>query len=116
MIIKINYKTSYKFTSHVPRLVQSLNIYPTECKNQKLIDCDIKASQGKLEENPVDALGHKTFNIYIKNLIDKVENVGQYRVIWDATNQMGEQVSAGMYFYTIHSGTFVETNKMILIK
>ena len=65
MIIKINYKTSYKFTSHVPRLVQSLNIYPTECKNQKLIDCDIKASQGKLEENPVDALGHKTFKIYI---------------------------------------------------
>ena len=68
MIIKINYKTSYKYTSHVPRLVQSLNIYPTECKNQKVIDCDIKASQGKLEESPVDALGHKTFNIYIKNL------------------------------------------------
>ena len=65
MIIKINYKTTYKFTSHVPRLVQSLNIYPTECKNQKLIDCDIKASQGKLEENPVDALGHKTFNIAV---------------------------------------------------
>ena len=68
MIIKINYKTSYTFTSHVPRLVQSLNIYPTECKNQKVIDCEIKASQGKLEESPVDALGHKTFNIYIKNL------------------------------------------------
>jgi hypothetical protein len=68
MIIKINYKTSYKYTSHVPRLVQSLNIYPTECKNQKVVDCEIKASQGKLEESPVDALGHKTFNIYIKNL------------------------------------------------
>ena len=68
MIIKINYKTSYRYTSHVPRLVQSLNIYPTECKNQKVIDCDIKASQGKLEENPIDALGNKTFNIYIKNL------------------------------------------------
>ena len=49
MIIEINYKTSYEFTSRVPRLVQCLNIYPTECKNQKVIDCDIKASQGKLE-------------------------------------------------------------------
>ena len=68
MIIEINYKTSYEFTSRVPRLVQCLNIYPTECKNQKVIDCDINASKGKLEENPVDALGHKTFNIYIKNL------------------------------------------------
>ena len=68
MIIKIKYKTSYKYTSHVPRLVQSLNIYPTECKNQKVIDCHIKASQGTLQESPVDALGHKTFNIYIKNL------------------------------------------------
>ena len=68
MIIKINYKTSYEFTSRVPRLVQSLNIYPTECKNQKVIDCDIRVSVGKLVENSVDALGHKTFNIYIKNL------------------------------------------------
>ena len=68
MIIDINYKTSYEFTSRVPRLVQCLNIYPTECKNQKVIDCNITASQGKLEENPEDALGHKTFNIYIKNL------------------------------------------------
>ena len=68
MIIKINYKTSYRYTSHVPRLVHSLNIYPTECKNQQVIDCDIKASQGKLEETPIDALGNKTMNIYIKNL------------------------------------------------
>ena len=67
MIIEINYKTSYKFTSRVPRLVQSLNLYPTECKNQKVIDFNINASQGMLEENPVYALGHKTFNIYIKN-------------------------------------------------
>ncbi len=68
MIIRINYKTSYEFSSYVPRLVQSLNIYPTECKNQKIINCKITSSHGNLEENPIDALGHKTFNIFIKNL------------------------------------------------
>jgi hypothetical protein len=35
---------------------------------------------------------------------------------WDATNDLGEPVSAGVYIYTIEAGTFRQTRKMILLK
>ena len=68
MIINISYETSYSFSSKVPRLVQSIMLYPTECNNQKVINCDIHTSKGELIEVPRDALGHKLFNIYNKNI------------------------------------------------
>jgi flagellar hook assembly protein FlgD len=35
---------------------------------------------------------------------------------WDATNDAGESVSAGLYFYTFQAGEFNKTNKMLLVK
>ena len=40
-----------------------------------------------------------------------------YRTItWDATNDVGQSVSAGMYIYTIQAGDFRQTKKVILLK
>ena len=68
MKININYETTYFFSSNVPRLVQSVMLHPTECTNQKVISCDIATSKGELIEVPKDALGHKLYNIYNKNI------------------------------------------------
>ena len=68
MKININYETTYFFSSNVPRLVQSVMLHPTECSNQKIISCDISTSKGELIEVPKDALGHKLYNIYNKNI------------------------------------------------
>ncbi|SVE41134.1 uncharacterized protein METZ01_LOCUS493988, partial [marine metagenome] len=35
---------------------------------------------------------------------------------WDATNDAGEPVSAGVYLYTIQAGDFRHTKNMILLK
>ena len=37
MILNIKHQTTYNFYSSVPRLVQSLKLYPSNCKNQKVI-------------------------------------------------------------------------------
>ena len=37
-------------------------------------------------------------------------------VQWDATNNQGEPVSAGVYLYKIQAGDFSQTKKMILLK
>ena len=33
---------------------------------------------------------------------------------WDGTNEAGESVSSGLYFYVIKSGNFNATRKMII--
>jgi flagellar hook assembly protein FlgD len=35
---------------------------------------------------------------------------------WDATNNQGERVSAGVYLYKIEAGEFRQTKKMVLLK
>ena len=37
-------------------------------------------------------------------------------VYWDGTNEVGESVASGVYFYTLTAGTFTATRKMLIIK
>ena len=67
MILEVEYKTSYHFSSEVPMLIQQIKLYPTECKNQKILKWSIDALEGELSEVFTDALGHKIQNIYINN-------------------------------------------------
>ena len=43
-------------------------------------------------------------------------NPGFHYITWDATNDLGSQVSAGVYLYQIQTNEFVQTKKMILLK
>ena len=52
----------------------------------------------------------------IKMLVNEVKNAGFYSTRWGAINDNGQPVSAGVYFYKIQAGNFVDTKKMILIK
>ena len=52
----------------------------------------------------------------VKILINTNENSGFKSVIWDGTNDNGEIVSGGMYFYSIKANNFSQTSKMILLK
>jgi len=52
----------------------------------------------------------------INNLVNKNQNSGHKSVIWNATNNQGQPISAGVYFYRIEAGDFRQTKKMILLK
>ena len=52
----------------------------------------------------------------IKSLVNKKQIAGFRSIQWDATNNSGQPVSAGMYIYTIQAGEFRQTKKMILLK
>ncbi len=71
MIVDIKHQTIYNFETNVPRLVQSLKLHPSICKNQKVLHWKISASHGILEESYIDSLGHKVINIYSNNLFGK---------------------------------------------
>ncbi|MFQ6105310.1 MAG: M28 family peptidase [Candidatus Glassbacteria bacterium] len=52
----------------------------------------------------------------VRNLVDGELTPGRYQVSWDGKNGEGREVSSGIYFYRIVSGSFVSTRKMILVK
>ena len=52
----------------------------------------------------------------IKTIERALMNPGYHSIIWNATNDFGSQVSAGMYFYQLRTNEFVKTKKMILLK
>ena len=41
---------------------------------------------------------------------------GYHSVTWDATNDLGQQVGAGVYLYQLQAKDFVKTRKMVLLK
>jgi len=40
----------------------------------------------------------------VKTLINQTQDAGYRSIIWDATNNQGQPVSAGLYLYTIEAG------------
>jgi len=54
--------------------------------------------------------------MHVKQLINHDRNAGYHSIQWNATNDQGEPVSAGVYLYKIQAGDFVDTKKMILLK
>jgi hypothetical protein len=52
----------------------------------------------------------------VKTLINGSQAAGYRTIQWNATNNIGQPVSAGVYLYTIQAGEFRQTKKMVLLK
>ena len=65
---------------------------------------------------------HVSINIYdltgkrVKSLVNTNQDAGYRSINWNATSDLGQPVSAGMYIYTIQTGEFRQTKKMVLLK
>ena len=79
--------------------------------------------------NPVTTLrynlpenGHVNIIIYdmlgreVKTMINQTHDAGYKSIQWNATNNHGEPVSAGVYLYKIQAGEYTSTKKMVLLK
>ena len=52
----------------------------------------------------------------IKTLINSMQAAGYRSIQWNATNDAGSPMSAGIYSYMIQAGEFRQTKKMVLLK
>ena len=52
----------------------------------------------------------------VNNLVNENQSAGYKSLQWNATNNVGHPISAGVYIYTIRAGSFTQTKKMILLK
>ena len=52
----------------------------------------------------------------VKTLINEEQTAGYRSLQWNAANDAGSPVSAGIYLYMIQSGAYRQTKKMVLLK
>lgn len=52
----------------------------------------------------------------VRTLAEGKHEAGRYQIVWNATNDIGESLSSGMYIYRIQAGDFVSVKKLVLMK
>lgn len=53
----------------------------------------------------------------VVRVLDRSERpAGQHRIVWDGTNEAGQRVASGLYFFRLNSGSFSAVRRMALIK
>jgi len=68
-----------------------------------------KAGQVRLEI--YNALGRK-----IRTLVEGPQQAGTYRVVWDGTDDSGNQMPSGIYLYRLTLDQIVNTRRMVLVR
>jgi flagellar hook assembly protein FlgD len=68
------------------------------------------------EQATVNLIIYDMLGREVKTLVNTTQDAGYRSVIWNATNNQGNPVSAGVYLYQIQAEGFVQTKKMVLLK
>ena len=80
---------------------------------------DTQWAQGRANFASVDSDDialRKTIVSVGKILINNEQQSGFKTVEWNATNDFGKRVSAGIYFFDLQAGEFRKTRMMVLLK
>ena len=94
----------------IPEVFALHQNYPNPFNPTTQIKYDLPGD-GLVTINIYDVMGRST-----KTLVNDNQSAGYLSVRWDATNNYGEAISAGMYIYVIQAGEFRQTKKMVLLK
>ncbi len=92
-------------TTEIPEDYSVSQNYPNPFNPTTKIDYNIK-SNGFVSLKIYSVLGEE-----VATIVDGFKSAGTYTVIFNAS-----QLSSGIYFYTLRSGDFTGTKKMILVK
>lgn len=113
-IVKSNEGVSIDFSINGSALIPEQYLlsqnYPNPFKNSTTIKFDNPFSQRIIIRI------YNVQGILIKELLNEEVNAGFNNVVWDGTNNSGEKVSAGIYFYQINASSDSNGNKFIKSK
>ena len=98
------------FTDLVPSSYNLSDAYPNPFNPSTKISYELPKSEF-IRLIIYDIMGRE-----IKQLVNTVQQAGYKSITWDSTNNLNQQVSPGMYIYTIYAGAFVQSKKVILLK
>ena len=75
-----------------------------------------KIDYGLPEEANVSLVIFDILGREVITLVDGPQEPGYRSITWNGTDVFGRNVSAGMYYYLLQAGDFVDTKKMVLLK
>ncbi len=87
-----------------------LNCYPNPFNMSTSIDFNV-ATAADVTLDIFNIRGQK-----INELFSGFKNAGKHRLVWDATDQYGAQVSSGIYLVEIRAAGFRKVQKVVLVK
>ena len=94
----------------VPKVFALHQNYPNPFNPKTIIQYDLPKSSN------VKIVIYDIIGRMIKNLVNNRQSAGFKSIQWDATNNYGNKVSAGVYIYSIETENFSKNKKMILLK
>lgn len=68
------------------------------------------------EEGHIKLVIYNSLGQEVRTLFDTHFKSGIHSVQWDARNNLGQNVSSGLYLYRLSAGSFVQTRRMLLIE
>ena len=108
--IEACFLTSNDVINQLPHAFNLYNNYPNPFNPVTTLRYDL----------PEDALVNITiYDIMgriVRTLINSQQNAGFKSIQWNATNDAGSPLSAGLYLYKIQADNLVQTSKMVLLK
>ncbi len=113
--------TAIKFTTESPLVTVDIDEKPSQITEVSCLKQNIPNPfySSTTISYSVSRQMHVTLNIFnvngelIRVLYDGLQSPGNYSVIWNGTNDEGNSVSTGIYFYRIVADSSVETKKLI---
>jgi hypothetical protein len=94
---------------HPDRLTLRQN-QPNPFGPNTLIRYDIQR-QGRAQLRIYNSLGQ-----LVRTLVDEEKPVGSYQIVWDGSNDEGQRLSSGTYYYQLKVADVLGTERMLLLK
>ena len=90
--------------------VKIYNNYPNPFNPTTTLNYEL-STDSKVKINIYDMNGR-----LVRLLTSSRQKAGRHSVIWNSKNELDQQVSAGMYIYSIETENDIKTSKMIFLK
>ena len=85
------------------------------CKTFQIHSIQLRLSHILQQHHPYVTIYDLMGNV-VSNLFSGIEGPGYKSINWDATNNNGDLVSSGMYFYKLQVGESFEIKRMMYLK